>query len=302
MAALFSNNAVATLASGITAISTSLVVTAGQGAAFPAPSAPDYFYATLVNAANTIEIVKVTARATDAFTIERAQEGTTAVVWNAGDKIELRITAAGLNGLSSDIGTSKLADAAVTTPKLANLAVTAAKIADATITSAKFAAGAVASALGFTPVRQTGSSTIEVGYSSGKLPVSVASSGVGNLLLETAAAGVSSAGYRGIPLTGFSDHKTMTLSDNGTGWFHNSATVHTFWVPAFASVAFEQGATVFVHNYYASATLTVAGSVGVTLVWADTGATGNRFLAAGGVCTVTRIVDNVWVVSGAGLS
>jgi hypothetical protein len=55
------------------------------------------FYATLADASNNIEIVKVTARAADAFTIARAQEGTTAHAYTAGDRVELRLTAAGLS-------------------------------------------------------------------------------------------------------------------------------------------------------------------------------------------------------------
>lgn len=95
-AQLFANNAASLLASSLTSIATSLSVTAGHGARFPTITGSDYFLATLcqmsgVDEAN-FEIVKVTARATDTFTIVRAQEGTTALAYNAGDKVELRLT------------------------------------------------------------------------------------------------------------------------------------------------------------------------------------------------------------------
>ncbi|MBI3421213.1 MAG: right-handed parallel beta-helix repeat-containing protein [Candidatus Sungbacteria bacterium] len=62
----------------------------GDGAKFPA--AP--FHATLyASDPATGEIVKVTAKTTDTFTITRAQEGTTAQAFNAGDKVELLVTA-----------------------------------------------------------------------------------------------------------------------------------------------------------------------------------------------------------------
>jgi hypothetical protein len=93
MPALVTNNATSTLDSGITAIATSLTVAAGEGARFPNPSSPNYFYATLAGT-NGIEIVKVTARATDVFTIVRAQDGTTAKVYSAGETVELRPVAA----------------------------------------------------------------------------------------------------------------------------------------------------------------------------------------------------------------
>lgn len=87
------NNANATLAASITSSATSITVTSGQGARFPTLSAGDYFYATLIDVSNNLEIVKVTARSTDVLTIVRAQESTTARAYSTGDRIELRLTA-----------------------------------------------------------------------------------------------------------------------------------------------------------------------------------------------------------------
>lgn len=91
----FTNNAATLLASGITNVATSLAVTAGHGVKFPTLTASDFTYVTIIDAAapSTFEVVKVTARSTDTFTIVRAQEGTTALAWSAGAKIELRLTA-----------------------------------------------------------------------------------------------------------------------------------------------------------------------------------------------------------------
>lgn len=101
MSNLYSDLAISTLASSITNVATSLTVASGQGALFPVLASPDYFYATLTNSAESAyEIVKVTARTVDTFTVVRAQGGTTAVAWNAGDKCELRVVAQGLNNLS----------------------------------------------------------------------------------------------------------------------------------------------------------------------------------------------------------
>ena len=90
----FTNNATSTLASGITNVATSLTVASGQGSRFPSLGAGDYFYCTLANSSGTVEIVKVTARSTDTFTVTRAQDGTSASAWNAGDKVELRLVSA----------------------------------------------------------------------------------------------------------------------------------------------------------------------------------------------------------------
>lgn len=96
MAIKFANNASAPLASAISSTSTAIILTAGRGAAFPTLGATDYFYATLVNSSNLLEIIKVTARTGDTLTVVRGQDGTAARAYSAGDKLELRITAAGM--------------------------------------------------------------------------------------------------------------------------------------------------------------------------------------------------------------
>lgn len=96
----FTNNATTTLASGINSSVTSLTVASGTGTLFPTLSGSDVFYATLANLAGTVEIVKVTARSTDTFTIVRGQDGTTAASWSTGDKVELRPTAATLAAMA----------------------------------------------------------------------------------------------------------------------------------------------------------------------------------------------------------
>jgi len=79
-----SNNAVSRLASGITNTETSISLTPGSGALFPALAVGDWFNATLLKADGTLEIVKVTARSVDLLTVTRAQESTTAKTFNAG--------------------------------------------------------------------------------------------------------------------------------------------------------------------------------------------------------------------------
>jgi hypothetical protein len=102
MAVLYANNATTTLAASITGAATSFSVASGKGALFPTISGSDYFYVTLANAAGTIEIVKVTARVTDTFTVVRGQDGTAASAWAAGDKVDLRITKAMLDDLKGE--------------------------------------------------------------------------------------------------------------------------------------------------------------------------------------------------------
>jgi hypothetical protein len=95
MSVLFTNNAASTLAASITSSATSLAVASGQGALFPTITGSNYFLVTLIGVSGSpLEIVKVTARSGDTFTIVRAQEGTTASAFTGGDSVQLRITAA----------------------------------------------------------------------------------------------------------------------------------------------------------------------------------------------------------------
>ena len=96
MAIKWANNATTTIASGITSGDTTITVAGASGSLFPAAGSGDYFYATLNNSNNDIEIVKVTSRSGDVMTVVRGQDGTTAAAWVGGDKFELRPTAAGL--------------------------------------------------------------------------------------------------------------------------------------------------------------------------------------------------------------
>ena len=117
---LFTNNAATTLASSILVGATSLTVAAGQGALFPTLAGSAYFYCTLSNTAGTtIEIVKVTARSTDTFTIVRAQDNTTASAFSAGDKVELRLTAIDLQNFPQLDSTNTFAQAQTFTSPIA---------------------------------------------------------------------------------------------------------------------------------------------------------------------------------------
>ena len=99
MSIKFANNAHSTLASGINTSATSITVASGHGARFPSLAGSEFFFATLIDSSNNLEIVKATARSTDVLTVTRAQESTTARSFSSGDRIELRITAAGLGEL-----------------------------------------------------------------------------------------------------------------------------------------------------------------------------------------------------------
>lgn len=88
--ALVKNNAYSTLLAGIASGATTLTVATGHGARFPVVSGGNFFYATLIDVSNNLEIIKVVTRAGDVFTIQRGQDGTTARAFLTGDRIEIR--------------------------------------------------------------------------------------------------------------------------------------------------------------------------------------------------------------------
>ena len=102
----FANNASTNITHALTADATSVSVTSGTGGLFPSiVEGKDYFYATLAGN-NGLEIVKVTRRVLDTMTIERAQDGTDALLFNQGDLFELRIVAADFEDTFSHVETT----------------------------------------------------------------------------------------------------------------------------------------------------------------------------------------------------
>lgn len=99
----FAYSLVATAPSPATS-GTSLVVTAGQGALFPAVPFNATIWPTAVQPLTTnAEIVTVTLIATDTLTIVRAQEGTTARTVVVGDQIAATITAVTLQDAEGEL-------------------------------------------------------------------------------------------------------------------------------------------------------------------------------------------------------
>ena len=113
MAVLYSNNAETTITGSISASATTLVVATGSGAEFPNPGADDHFYITLVGDDGTggdvLEVVRCTTRSGDTLTIERGLDGTTASAFNAGDKIELRVTKILMDDIQEDAADEAMA-------------------------------------------------------------------------------------------------------------------------------------------------------------------------------------------------
>jgi hypothetical protein len=92
MAVLFANDAASSLQITITTSQTTITIASGDANLFPAPLGDDYFMATVVDAAGNMEIMKCTGRIGAVLAVTRAQEGTTAVAFEAGAIVDLRLT------------------------------------------------------------------------------------------------------------------------------------------------------------------------------------------------------------------
>lgn len=92
---IFANNAQGQLAGAITNVALVASLNPGQGALFPAPGAGEFFVGTFTDASTGLlnEIVHVTDVTGDVITMVRAQEGTAAQAWSAGDIFANLVTA-----------------------------------------------------------------------------------------------------------------------------------------------------------------------------------------------------------------
>jgi hypothetical protein len=107
----------------------------------------------------------------------------------------------------------------------------------------------------------------------------------------------------GIDQNSQSANYTTVLTDTQKHLFHPSAdtTARTFTIAANASVAYPIGTAITFVNQNAAGVITIA-ITSDTMRLAGPGTTGNRTLAANGVCTALKITATEWIISGTGLT
>jgi len=340
-AALFSNNASTTLTADITNVATSFNVTAG--ALFPAATTGgDYFYCTLVDSSNNIEIIKVTNRSTNTFTVTRAQEGTSARAYtSAATKVELRPTAAGLNSkFDKDGGTVTgattfsanvtLGGSTLTIPttltvsggtanysvglQLAGSAVLTAASA-ATLTNKTFDTASTGNAFtinGNTISASAGTATITVPNTTGTLATLANTETFTNKTI-TALKAVSTVNDKDSSGTAYSigfrevpqNAKTSayTLVLEDSGK-HISITTGGVVIPANGSTSPQVLFPIgtAIVIYNNSSSSQAITITTDTLYLAGTATTGARTLAQRGIATIMKVDTAAWVITGAGLT
>jgi len=338
----FTNNASTTLASGITAVATSLTVATGAGALFPTPSGAAFFYCTLQNVAGTLrEIVKVTARTTDTFTIVRAQDGTSGQIFSTSDKVELRVTAADLNNFGQlDTGNTWATGQTFVAPVLgtpasgtlinctfptlnqntsgtaaglsATLAVGSGGTGVATLTGLAYGNGTsaftaatsaqVLTVVGTVPVGNGGTG-ITTTPSNGFIPIGNGTNYTAAALTAGTGMGVTNAsGSITLNSTGSTINSQTTGYTLVAGDAGKTISITTGGVTVPASVLAAGNIVTIYNNSGSSQTITQGTSL--TLQWAgqSSSTTGNRTLGLYGIATLVYISATVAVISGAGLT
>lgn len=94
---VFQNNVSTTNANAILTTDTSIVLATGTGAQFPAITAGHQAAVTVEDVNGNIEVMYATGITGDTLTVTRAQEGTTALAFASGSRVEMRVT----NGMLS---------------------------------------------------------------------------------------------------------------------------------------------------------------------------------------------------------
>lgn len=109
--------------------------------------------------------------------------------------------------------------------------------------------------------------------------------------------------FSNIPQVSQSANYTTVATDAQKHILHPSAdtTARTYTLPANASVAYPIGTVITFVNQNAAGVVTIAITTD-TMRLAGAGTTGNRTLAANGVCTVLKVTATEWIISGTGLT
>lgn len=96
---LFSNYASGSLALAIDSVQATITLVGGEGARFPSPAAGEGFSVVIEDTTGNFEICTCTSRTSDTLTVVRGQENTSASAFDAGSRVELRLTAGTMQAL-----------------------------------------------------------------------------------------------------------------------------------------------------------------------------------------------------------
>lgn len=91
---------------------------------------------------------------------------------------------------------------------------------------------------------------------------------------------------------------TLALADSGKHIFHDSATAHTYTIPANSSVAFPIGTTITLVNNTGGGVVTLAITTDTLRRGDGTAGTGSRTISADSVATILKTKSTEWMITG----
>lgn len=150
-----------------------------------------------------------------------------------------------------------------------------------------------------------GATTVSLGTSAAFTTGSIELGAASDTTVSRSAAGViqveSVPLFSQIPQNSQSTAYTTVLADAQKHILHPTAdnNARTFTIAANSSVAYPIGTCITFVNQINTVTIAITSD---TLVFAGTGGTGSRTLAASGVATALKIASTTWIISGTGLS
>lgn len=107
--------------------------------------------------------------------------------------------------------------------------------------------------------------------------------------------------YAGIPQNIQATNYTFVLADANKHVYQNAGGVHTYTIPANASVAFPIGTAITGINGHGAGNITLNITTD-NLIWSPSGATGSRTIAADGVFTLLKVAAASWYITGSGIT
>jgi hypothetical protein len=121
--------------------------------------------------------------------------------------------------------------------------------------------------------------------------------GLGNIsTINDGGANNFTIGYKAVPQSATTSGN-LTLTDNGKHVYISSGVT----VPPNSTVAFDIGTVITIINSSGSS-ITITQGSGVTLRLSSTTSTGNRTLAAYGLCSCIKVATDTWYISGSGVT
>lgn len=118
------------------------------------------------------------------------------------------------------------------------------------------------------------------------------------ILAAIAQSSTLSAGYRGTPQNIQTTDYALVAADAGCDIYHNSATPHTFTIPANSGVAYPIGTIIKITNPNGSGAITLAITTDTLRRGDGTAGTGSRTIAANSICTIHKEASTVWYITG----